>query len=140
MMRIRITQMRKMKMLKSWIIITITLYFISTGLYGFHDNIFDYHELNFWDHYFWISTLLTSIISASWNFKRNKSFAEMAFITFFVFFRLLVLLYYIVGLILDAEHWMGTHVYFWCAFGFSSLIGLFYYFKRNHEAKKDLFA
>lgn len=90
----------------SWIVSSTYLYIIFIILYSILGN------TDSWYYSFWIISLLICIASLLFNFIKNKTIKEEAYIVFLVISKILNLIYLIVGLILHRLQWMETNIYF----------------------------
>lgn len=111
----------------SWIITTVWIYLVSILLYILMDS------TPFWVSYFWIDTSLICIAGYLFNFIKRKTDKEMAFITFIFLLKTFNLTYYIIGLILDKQVWMGTNIFFLIVMAVSAFVSFLIYksWKRN---------
>lgn len=116
----------------SWIISSIVAYLIGVLLYIFIDS-----QAPLCGHAFWIGNGVMTILGWMFNFIDKKTVYEKAFILYFSSWRLLQIVYYIIGLKLGKLEWMSTHVYFWGVMVISSGIGMiFWRYKENKRWKR----
>lgn len=112
--------------MRSWIVITITLYFICTAL-----SIFFFNGEH-WYVYFWAIALGFPIFNLAYNLKEDKTNVEMVFICVDGMFRIFVFAYMIIGLIFNQTEWMNQNIFCLCSMAISALIGTIIWHKRYY--------
>lgn len=124
-----------MKKRISVIIISIVLCFVGITLFIFHD------ESDFWVRYFWLLNVFFGVLGYLFNYQKEKTDIEMTFITFFVSFRVLLMVYTIIGWIFATEAWMDSVIYFLIITFVSGFFALLYwYLKTLWKRREILFA
>lgn len=115
----------------SWIIASLALYFVGLAVYMLQDD-----RGTFWVNYFYTVNGYLICISLAYNLKLKKTPREMAVIMFVLVFRILLLLYFIIGsFIIGNVAWMNSNIMFLCVLGISGFIGILYE-RRGHYGTK----
>lgn len=111
----------------SWIILSIALFFVGLCAYTMNDS------SQFWTDFFYVLNGYVTIIGLAFNFKKDKTVKEMGVIAFFLAYRLLIWIYFIiVGIILDVTpSVMQGYLSFLIFFGISSFIGILFWYRKT---------
>src|SRR5688572_16120399 len=114
----------------SWIIFSIAIFFVGLAIYSLQD------ETDFWKAYFYIMNSYVGLIGLTFNLKKKKTSMEMSAIIFFLVYRVLLILYFIIfALILKVTDFMNSNIVFLVIFGLSAVGGWIYAVRKNHERK-----
>ncbi len=114
----------------SWIIASIAMFFLGLAIYALHD------ESEFWRAYFYIMSSYVGLIGLAFNLKKKKTSLEMSAIVFFLVYRILLILYFIIfALILKITDFMNSNIVFLIIFGLSAAGGWIYAIRKNYERK-----
>lgn len=96
------------------------------ALYAFHD------DTQFWADYFYVMHAYAGVLGFAYNLKKEKTHKEMTAITFFLVYRVLLLIYFILfGMILGYAQGMAEWLMTLIIFGVSSYVGLLYWNKKK---------
>lgn len=104
--------------MRSWIIISIVLYFIMAAL-----SVFFYDVLH-WGNYFWSVTFVFNILSLGYNFKIVKTKQEINFIAFTFIYRIFALTDFLIAKMTGNDKWMDQNIFFLCSVAFTGIIGM----------------